>query len=201
MLGFAIVDNQPAATATAIWLTSRLEGSQVGHTNAVVIRHDDERHDTKVWNVTADRAVVLTTGTAAPIAFKHTIELKAFDSLLAETSGFQKRIIDAVAEYAGRTKSKNLVGPAFTAHWIELKPADHDEPAYRALSAANYVRDVWAAWLATDEQRLRRTINPRSGRAPWIMPDDLGATTLAEFPPEFGQRVKPEPLVKPAWVA
>jgi hypothetical protein len=72
---------------------------------------------------------------------------------------------------------------------------------YRALNAANYVRDAWSAWLLTDEQRMRRTINPRTGTTPWIMPDELGSPTLAEFPPEFTQLVKPEPLAKPKWVA
>lgn len=48
MLGFAIVDRQPTADATAVWLTSRIEesrdrrkdndelkGVRVNHTNAV----------------------------------------------------------------------------------------------------------------------------------------------------------------------
>jgi hypothetical protein len=201
MLGFAIVDMQPTAKATAVWLTCHLDGSRVNHTNAVVIPHDDDRHDLKVWNLTADRAVVLTDGTAAPIMFKHSLAVDAFDGLLDETSVYQRRIIDAVADYAKRSKNKNLVAPAFVTNRAELKPDGRDEPAYRALSAANYVRDAWAAWLATDEQRVRRTINPRTGEPPWIMPEDMGSTTVADFPPEFGQLVVPEPLVKPDWVA
>jgi hypothetical protein len=66
---------------------------------------------------------------------------------------------------------------------------------------ANYVRDAWEAWLATDEQRVRRTINPRTGKPPWIMPEEMGSTAPADFPPEFGQLVLSEPLVKPDWVA
>jgi hypothetical protein len=55
---------------------------------------------------------------------------------------------------------------------------------------------VWSAWLATEEQRVRRTINPRTGTPPWIMPEALGSPALAEFPPKFGQLVKPEPVSK-----
>jgi hypothetical protein len=201
MLGFAIVDRQPAAKATAVWLTCHLDGSRVNHTNAVVISHDDDRHDVKVWNLTADRAVVLTDGTTPPIMFKHTLAVDAFADLLDETSAYQQRIIEAVADYAKRTKNKNLITPAFARKQAELKPDGRDEPAYRALSGANYVRDAWAAWLATDEQRVRRTINPRTGNPPWIMPEQLGSTALADFPPEFGQLVLPEPLLKPDWVA
>lgn len=199
MLGFAIVDAQPLANATAVWLTCRLEGSQVSHTNAVVIQHDEQRHDSKVWDLIADRAVVLTTGAVPPIPFAHSITLEVFDTLLDETVANQERITDAVAAYAKRTKNKNLIAPTFAGYRPQLKLDDRDEPGYRALAAANYVRDAWTAWLATDEQRVRRTMNPRTGKPPWIMPDDLGDPTLADFPPEFGQLVRPEPLVKPDW--
>jgi hypothetical protein len=201
MLGFAIVDSQPEAEATAVWLTCRLGGSQVNHTNAVVISHDDDQHDVKVWNLTADRAVVLTDGTTPPIKFKHRLTVGSVTGLIDETSALQHRIVEAVADYAKRTKNKNLVAPVFARTRAELKPDDRGEAAYRALSAANYVRDAWAAWLATEEQRVRRAINPRTGKPPGVMPEDLGGTELADFPSEFGKLVVPEPLVKPDWVA
>jgi hypothetical protein len=200
MLGFAIVDRQPEADLTAVWLTCRLEGSRVNHTNAVVIAHDDDKHDVKVWNLTADRAVVLTDGTKPPIKFKHPLAIDALTGLIDETFVLQQRIIEAVADYAKRTKNKNLVAPVFPRTRAELKPDGRDEPAYRALSAANYVRDAWAAWLATEEQRVRRTTNSRTGEPPGIMPEEMGSTVLADFPPEFGQIVLPEPLIKPHWV-
>ena len=77
-----------------------------------------------------------------------------------------------------------------------LKIDARDQPEYRALSVANYVAAVWSAWLATDEQRVRRAINPRTGTTPWIMPEALGSPELAEFPPEFGQLVQPEPVTR-----
>jgi hypothetical protein len=145
--------------------------------------------------------VVLTDGTKPPITFKHPLAIDALTGLIDETSAYQQRIIEAVADYAKRTKNKNLVAPIFARDRAELKPDGRHEPAYRALSAANYVRDAWAAWLATEEQRVRRTINPRTGKPPGIMPEEMGSTTLADFPPEFGKLVLPEPLVKPDWVA
>ena len=79
MLGFAIVDRKPTANATAVWLTCRIQGCQVNHTNAVVIPHDDERHDAKVRNLTADRAVVLTNGSTPPLPFADALSVDAFD--------------------------------------------------------------------------------------------------------------------------
>jgi hypothetical protein len=201
MLGFAIVDAQAEGNATAVWLTSHLEGSRVNHTNAVVIQRDDARHDKRVWNLTADRAVVLTAGTTPPKWFAHSITLAAFDSLLVETVVYRERIVDAVADYAKRTKNKNLSSPAFATTRPELRLDARDEPQYRALTTANYVLDAWTAWLSTDEQRVRRTVDPRTGKSPWIMPKELGSPTLAEFPPDFGQLVKPEPLVRPVWAS
>lgn len=195
MLGFAIVDRQPTANATAVWLTCHLEGSRVNHTNAVVIPHDDERHDARVWNLTADRAVVLTNGTTPPLAFEHALSVEAFDGFIDETSAHQRLIADAVADYAARTKNRNLVTPEFPRS-PKLSIDERDEPEFRALSVANYVAKVWSQWLATDEQRVRRAINPRTGTTPWIMPDELGNPLLAEFPPKFDELVQPEPVFK-----
>ncbi len=193
MLGFAIVDRQPQASATAVWLTGR-EGSRVNHTNAVVIAHDDERYDEKVWALTADRAVVLTNGTEPPKTFEHALDVEVFDAFIDETEVRQQLIVEAVTEYAERANSKNLVIPEFASARTVLKTDAQDEPQTRALSVANYVAAVWSTWLSTDEQRVRRTINPRTGKTPWIMPEALGSPELAEFSPEFGKLVRPEPL-------
>lgn len=111
------------------------------------------------------------------------------------TSEHQESIAAAVADYAARSKNRNLVVPAFSKA-PHLKMDSRDEPAYRALSLANYVAGVWAAWLGADEQRIRRTIDPRTGKSPWIMPEALGSPVLAEFPQEFAQLVRAEPVVK-----
>lgn len=80
-----------------------------------------------------------------------------------------------------------------------FKADSRDKPEFRALAVANYVAAVWSSWLATDEQRVRRTAEPRTGKRPWIMPEELGSPVLAAFPSEFASLVTPEPLVKPAW--
>lgn len=193
MLGFAIVDSQPTASATAVWLTGR-EGTRVNHTNAVVIAHDDERCDDKIRALTADRAVVLTNGTAPLKTFEHALDIEVFDAFIDETEVRQQLIVEAVTEYAERTKNSSLVIPEFPSARPGLKADDRDEPQYRALAVADYVAVVWSAWLATDEQRVRRAINPRTGKTPWIMPEALGSPELAEFAPEFGKLVQPEPL-------
>ncbi|WP_445159828.1 hypothetical protein ACTXG5_16505 [Mycobacterium sp. Dal123C01] len=197
MLGFAIVDRQPKANATAVWLTTRVEGSlQVNHTNAAVVQHDDERHDAKVWALTADRVVVLTQGTTPPISFAHALGIEAFDGLLDETAARQQLIADAVTAYAQKTRSRNLVIPNFSTDRPKLTIDERDEPQFRALSVANYVAKVWRAWITTDEQRVRRTINPRTKKPPWIMPEELGDPAVAEFPPVFAELAKPEPTTR-----
>jgi hypothetical protein len=158
----------------------------------VVIAHRDERHDAKVRALTVDRAVVLTEGTVPPVEFVHALEVKDFDGLIDETVAHQQRISQAIIDYMARTRNKNLVRPDFPAS-PKVNSAERDEPALRALSVADYVASVWRAWLASDEQRVRRTTDPRSGARPWIMPKELGDPALAVFPPEFASRVKPEP--------
>lgn len=194
MLGFAIVDRQPTTNATAVWLTCHIEGSRVNHTNAVVVGHDDQRHDAKVRALTTDRAVILTDGTTPPLPFLHPLGVEAFDTLIKETCVHQRLIADAVADYAKRTHNRNLVTPDFSTIVPTLTVDDRDKPAYRALSVANYVARIWEAWLSTDEQRVRRTINPRTKNPPWIMPKELGDPVLVVFPPNFAELARPEPM-------
>lgn len=76
----------------------------------------------------------------------------------------------------------------------KLVVAEHDEPRLRALAIADYICAAWTAWLFTDEQRLRRTVSPRTKETPWIMPAELNSPIIAALPAEFVDRVKPEPL-------
>lgn len=193
MLGFAVVDRQPKADATAVWLTCR-DGSSVSHTNAVVVRNDDDRYAIRMWNLTADRTVVLTSGSEPPRAFDHAVGVAAFDGFVDETAAHRQNIETAVADYAARTKNKNLVVPEFVRTRPTLRVDPRDQAEFRALAVANYIAAVWSAWLATEEQRVRRAINPRTGNTPWIMPAALGSPELAEFPPQFSKLVRSEPL-------
>ena len=56
---------------------------------------------------------------------------------------------------------------------------------------ANYVTAAWSAWLATEEQRVRRTINPRTGKPRGSCPSTRESRARG-VPSEFGQRVEPE---------
>lgn len=126
------------------------------------------------------------------MAFEHALGVDAFDRLVDETLAYRRRIAEAVA--AARTPKRNLVMPDFPRMVPKLAVDGRNESQFRALSVANYVAAVWGFWLATDEQRVRRTINPKTGESLEIMSEELGAPVLAQFPPEFAELVKPEPL-------
>lgn len=193
MLGFAIVDRQPSAAATAVWLTTHVGGTTVQHTNAVVIDLDEDEYGSKIYWLTADRVVVLTEGSAADGLFEHAIGVDAFDELIAEATARQLLIEKAIADYMAKSKNKNLVIPNFPAP--PMLPAEtRAEPQHRALAVANYVAAVWSGWFATEEQRLRRTTDPRTGASPWIMPEELADPEVSEFPTAFAGSVQPEPL-------
>ncbi|GAA5042043.1 hypothetical protein [Nocardia callitridis] len=191
MLGFAIVDRQPTADATALWLTSRTDTTFVRNTNAVVISHNDPDYEQRVRSLTTDHCVVLTNGTEPPLRFAHAVQADVFDELIELTATHQKRISQAVEDYSHRKRAK-LVSPVFRPV-PELAAPECDEPRFRALSLANYIGEVWAAWLFTDEQRRRRTVTPKTGESPWIMPEELNDPAVATFPTEFVDRVRPEP--------
>ncbi|WP_156628709.1 hypothetical protein [Mycobacterium sp. 1274756.6] len=194
MLGFAIVDKQPSADATAVWLTSRVEDTRANHTNAVVIAHDDEHYDYKIWALTSDRAVVLTDGTMPAAPFTRTLTRASFDRLIDETLDHQKRVDDAIT--AARTSKRKLVAPDFPRDKPSFVADDRDKPQFRALAVANYVAKVWRFWLLTDDQRVRRTVDARTGDPAGAMPPGLDDPSLAQFPPAFAELVQPEPLTR-----
>lgn len=193
MLGFAIVDRHPTATATAVWLTTHVGGTTVQHTNAVVIGADDDEYAQKLYSLTADRIVVLTPGSSVDGVFEHAVDVGTLDDLVAETTARQQHIDKAITDYMASTKKKNLVIPEYPS---PPRPPIQTQttPALRALAVANYVAAVWSGWLVTEEQRLRRTTDPRTGTAPWIMPKELAEPEVSQFPQQFGRQVKPEPL-------
>lgn len=206
MLGFAIIDRQPSATETAVWLTSRVANAAANHTNAVVITHDDPDYIKKVRSLTADRVVVLTANTEASLEFTHPVGLDVFDTLIAEALAHQARIDEAV-EFARthkldpeleivKIRKRNLTDPTYPRSAPVLAAPDPDDAAHRALVAANYVARCWEYWLKTDEQRVFRTVNAKTGQPPGLMPPGLDDRTLTEFPPGFADVVRPEPLVR-----
>lgn len=186
MLGFAVVDRSEGGDRTAVWLTSR-EGAHVRHTNAVVLPNDDDGYSARVRALITNRVVVLTDGTVPPAEVGTALDVSEFGDFIEETSDWQQQIVHAIIEY-GRRNKKKLVRPVFPDVPV-LGLAVADEPQYRALAVANYVRGVWAGWLAAEEQRRRRTVDSRTGEPSLILPEELRSPILAELPPKFAARV------------
>jgi hypothetical protein len=103
--------------------------------------------------------------------------------------------VEAVETYAGRSRSKALAHPDFPAIVSALEIHDLADAPQRALATATYFASVWNVWLAADEQRRRRTVDPRKGATPWVLPDDWNSPGLAEFPPGFADWFRPQPVV------
>lgn len=198
MRGFATVDNQPGSDTVAVWVTAHVEPHRAGHTNAVCVdKLSDPDASRKLRSLTRDYAVMLTEGStldALPIDGKP-LSVADIEALVAETEERQQRITAAVAEYAAKTRIKSLAPPTFPPSPVpsDFVPAE-DTVTARALQAANYVARAWSLWLATEEQRRRRTVQPRTNKTPWIMPDDLNDPAVAAFPPDFAARVHAQPL-------
>jgi hypothetical protein len=170
MLGFAVVDHQAGSGVVAVWLTGRLAANRAENQNAVKIELDaDEDALKKVHALTRDRLVVLTdesTSQGLPIT-SSTLTVEDLTSLVSETASQQNRIIEAIDAYAKKTKNKNLVRPTFDKP-ISLDafvPAE-DTATQRAFQTANYVSSVWTQWLTTDDERRKRSENPRTKKSP-----------------------------------
>lgn len=196
MLGFAVIDRRPSAMETAIWLTSRVAEARVNHTNAVIIDHGDEDYAKKVRSLVADRVIVLTADSVVPMEFAHPVSLSVFADLIAETIAYQQRIGEAIA--AARNSKRKFTDPDFPRQVPSLEAAEPDDPAHRALATANYIADCWEFWLRTDQQRVRRTVNAKTGEPPGIMPPGLDDLELTELPPRFGVVAQPEALTTQA---
>jgi len=192
------VDRQPDSDSVAVWITSRISLLEAGNTNAVVVdlTNDSDAMD-KLRNLVHNCAVVLTDGSVLDGLPVRAEPLTVGDiaSLVTETESRQRQILAAIDDYKNRTKSRSIVSPAFPASPAssDFTPAE-DTPAQRALAAANYLVRAWGLWLRTDEERRRRTVQPTTGTSPWIMPEDLGHTTVADFPAEFASRLHREPV-------
>jgi hypothetical protein len=197
MLGFAVVDNQPGGDNVAVWLTSRVGLERAEHTNAVVIDLADADAQKKLHALIADRSVVMTDGSVDKgMPMKGSLlGIQAVDEMVKETVAQQKRIVEAVDEYTSRTKNKSLVQPVFppAPRRKDFQP-EVDTASQRAFQAANYLARAWTFWLSTDEQRRRRSIQPRTKETPWIMPDDMSSPDVAMFPPDFAQHVRAQPI-------
>lgn len=199
MRGIAVVDRQPDSDVIAVWITTRGFGLDATNVNAVDIdAAGDLDAVEKVRSLTRCCVVLATSGTTLdglPIAGAplHEADL---DLLVAETLEHQQRITEAVKSYKARGGSNGLVEPTFP---LPVNPEDFmpdaDTASRRAFCLAKYAGRVWSSWLRTDEERRKRTVQPKTGRTPWVMPDDMNEPTTPDFPPSFASRLREQELV------
>ncbi len=113
--------------------------------------------------------------------------------LISETVELQRRITAAVEQYTAAHKNRKIVQPTFKAvpdpGAFDL---DGDDAVQRAHAAASLLGRAWEAWLKTDDQRRQRSVEPRTGKSPWIMPLEMGEPQVSEFPVKFGERLHPQ---------
>ena len=197
MLGFATLDANPRCDTSAVWLTSRVAPDLAEHTNAVSIQDSDASSERTMRALIADRILLLTPGSQAPSFAAGALTVDDLSVFRDEIEHLQERIISAITEHSTRARNGNLVRPVFARF---PRPEEFDmsseSPTKRALETANFLAKLWTCWLSTEEQRRRRSINPKTGTTPWIMPEEMNAQTIAELPPVFAERVLPEVATK-----
>lgn len=191
MLGFAVIDRQPGNETTAVWLTSRVASDRADHTNAVTLKSDDPDYRRKLRSLVADRVVLLTPGSESPSEVSNAVPVGALQAVKDDIELLQSQIVDAVAKYGERTRNKNLVRPSFS---LTPTPGDLDlsgeTTTDRALATANLLGHLWTCWLKTEEHRRRRSVDPKKGTSPWIMPNDLSSVDIAELPPSLSVELR-----------
>jgi hypothetical protein len=198
MRGIAVIDRQAGAAQIAVWITSR-DGALASSTNAVVIdAKGDPDAVEKVRSLTRCCAVLATDGTTLdglPIDAKP-LTVADVGGLLDEVEEQQARILEAITDYKRRTRSKTLIEPTFPARPAheDFTPSE-DTASQRAFTTANLVGRAWSTWLKTDEERRRRTQQPKTGKTPWIMPEEMNSPTVPDFPEQFAARLHEQPLV------
>lgn len=199
MRGIATIDRQPGSDTIAVWVTNRAESLHAQNTNAVVIdsaKAPDAME--RVRSLTRCCGVLLTEGSTLdglPVEGE-SLTTTDIDALVARTEAHQQAIIAAVVDYKRRTRSSGLKDPTFPSSptRADFAPSDNT-PSQRAFMTANYLGRAWSAWLKTDEERRRRTVRPQTGETPWIMPAEMNAATVPDFPEDFAARLHVQPLV------
>lgn len=187
MLGIATLNVGQASGELVVWLTSQVEEFSTRHTNAVVIQRDDPNFTSKVWSLTADRFVVTLVPSHVPGLEVHPLSFESvMDLLRREVEARRTNIEAAIEAHARRTRS-NLVAP----RWTQLPAGVPAEPRQlglttvaQTLAAADYISNIWDAWLETEKHRLRRIESPK-GQRPWIMPGGLDDPCVEALPAEY----------------
>jgi hypothetical protein len=179
MLGFATLDLSTGDNPLTVWLTS-VQGADAGHTNAVIFNLDDDTTRRRASGMICDRYVVLTDRTPRQHSLLTSWGVDPADlpMLAAETTAAQATIMSAFEKHRSKPGKADLIEPA-----LPLVPAPFDQavleagtPQQLTLAAANRVLRTWAAWLATEGERVKRwTYLPggRKGEAPALLPAEF----------------------------
>ena len=199
MRGIATIDRRLNSDIIAIWQTSAVEPLRADHVNAVLIDlASDPEAIKKVRSLTRDCGVLLTDGSSIdglPLVGEP-LTIADIEDLVSETESHQEAVLAAIADYKRRTGSFSLKDPVFP---MSPKAANHlpseDVPAQRALATASFLARAWTVWLRSDEERRRRTVRPKTGETPWIMPAELNSPDVATFPAPFMALINVKPLV------
>jgi hypothetical protein len=190
MQGFAVIDSRFGEENVAVWIVSKVPPAGAGNTNAVVVARTDPRAQEALRSLTRSRAVLVTDGSSLAGLPVDSCALTITDvhDLIEETSKVREQILDMV-RYLRRKPPRFVPIPSPD----RFQPAE-ETPTQRALQTANLLGRAWTAWLDTDQQRRKYTVDPKAMDA-GLLPDDLSGTDSLEFPPGFADRVVAEPLV------
>lgn len=191
-LGFAVADYAASNGTVMLWLVSRTSTAEATNTNAVVVNLEtDPNAETKIASLLHNRVVVFTGEDHFPLPVS--VRTSVYTDLLRVwrecCSELDDSILKAIDAYVDQNPNAKLVRP-------ELSPPDiHNnldslDQVQRALTVANNLRKVWTHWLSLEQERSRRTIQPKTGASPWIMPVDLSDPNISEVPAAiFSNRV------------
>jgi hypothetical protein len=188
MLGFATVDLSTGDNTLTVWLTS-VQGADAGHTNAVIFNLGDDTTRRRALGMICDRYVVLTDRTPrqhSPL-IGWGVEPTDLAMLAEETTAAQATIMAAFEGHRSEPGKADLIEPV-----LPLVPAPFDQavleagtPQQLTLAVANQVLRAWAAWLATEGERVKR----------WTyLPGGRKGETLALLPAEFIKRSNVQPI-------
>jgi hypothetical protein len=176
MLGFATLDLSTKDGTLTVWLTSA-QGAEAGHTNAVTFNLNDDTTRRRALGMICDRYVVLTDRTPRQhsLLTGWGVEPADLAMLAEETTAARATIMSAFEEHRSKPGKADLIEPA-----LPPVPAPSDQavsqadtPQLLTLAVANQVRRTWAAWLATEGERVKRwTYLPggRKGETPALLP-------------------------------
>lgn len=183
MLGFATVDLSVRDHSLTVWLTSEGMHAEVAHTNAVCFDLAEAAVSRRAWGMTCDRYVILTDRTPRDHAVLAQWGVAPCDlAILAkQTTAAQEAIMAAFVEHAAKPGKADLMEPTLPPVPAPLDQAalETDSPSQLTLAVANQVRQIWAAWLATERERVKR----------WTyMPGGRKGDAAAELPAEFVQQ-------------